>query len=92
MGRYGARAGIGLLRILNPTGGRENQPIMQGVMDKLINDLRDLVIANRILAFEGVVDAFGHISIRHPDPSPSCAEAAFRIGAAGGRINIRLDD
>lgn len=36
-------------------------------MDKLINALRDLVIANRILAFEGVVDAFGHISIRHPD-------------------------
>jgi HCOMODA/2-hydroxy-3-carboxy-muconic semialdehyde decarboxylase len=29
--------------------------------------LRDLVIANRILANEGVVDAFGHVSIRHPD-------------------------
>jgi HCOMODA/2-hydroxy-3-carboxy-muconic semialdehyde decarboxylase len=29
--------------------------------------LRDLVIANRILAHEGVVDAFGHVSIRHPD-------------------------
>jgi ribulose-5-phosphate 4-epimerase/fuculose-1-phosphate aldolase len=28
--------------------------------------LRDLVIANRILANEGVVDAFGHISIRNP--------------------------
>jgi len=31
------------------------------------NHLRDLVIANRILANEGVVDAFGHVSIRHPD-------------------------
>jgi len=30
-------------------------------------DLRDLVIANRILANEGVVDAFGHASIRSPD-------------------------
>ncbi|MBI3706215.1 MAG: class II aldolase/adducin family protein [Proteobacteria bacterium] len=31
--------------------------------------LRDLVIANRILAREGVIDGFGHISIRHPgDP------------------------
>lgn len=30
-------------------------------------DLRDLVIANRILANEGVVDAFGHVSIRSPD-------------------------
>ena len=29
--------------------------------------LRDIVLANRILAHEGVVDAFGHISARHPD-------------------------
>jgi ribulose-5-phosphate 4-epimerase/fuculose-1-phosphate aldolase len=28
--------------------------------------LRDLVIANRILAAHGVVDAFGHVTIRHP--------------------------
>jgi ribulose-5-phosphate 4-epimerase/fuculose-1-phosphate aldolase len=28
---------------------------------------RDLVIANRILATEEVVDAYGHVSIRHPD-------------------------
>src|SRR5262249_32383546 len=29
--------------------------------------LRSLVIANRILANEGVVDAYGHISARHPE-------------------------
>jgi ribulose-5-phosphate 4-epimerase/fuculose-1-phosphate aldolase len=29
--------------------------------------LQELVIANRILAHEGVLDAFGHVSIRHPD-------------------------
>ena len=29
--------------------------------------LGDLVIANRILANEGVIDAFGHVSIRHPE-------------------------
>src|SRR5580658_4404628 len=29
--------------------------------------IQDLVIANRILAKEEVVDAYGHISIRHPD-------------------------
>jgi ribulose-5-phosphate 4-epimerase/fuculose-1-phosphate aldolase len=29
--------------------------------------LADLVIANRILASEGVIDAFGHVSIRHPE-------------------------
>jgi HCOMODA/2-hydroxy-3-carboxy-muconic semialdehyde decarboxylase len=29
--------------------------------------LRDLVLANRILANEDVLDAFGHVSVRHPD-------------------------
>ncbi|MEQ1885509.1 MAG: class II aldolase/adducin family protein [Bryobacteraceae bacterium] len=29
--------------------------------------IRDLVIANRILANEGVLDAYGHVSLRHPD-------------------------
>ena len=33
----------------------------------LADILRDLVTANRILANEGVVDAYGHISVRHPD-------------------------
>ena len=28
--------------------------------------LSELVIANRILANEGVVDAYGHVSVRHP--------------------------
>jgi ribulose-5-phosphate 4-epimerase/fuculose-1-phosphate aldolase len=28
---------------------------------------RDLVIANRVLAREGILDAFGHVSARHPD-------------------------
>lgn len=33
-----------------------------------LNELRrDVAIANRILAHEGVVDAYGHVSIRHPD-------------------------
>jgi HCOMODA/2-hydroxy-3-carboxy-muconic semialdehyde decarboxylase len=32
----------------------------------LVAALDDLVIANRILANEGVIDVFGHISIRHP--------------------------
>ena len=32
--------------------------------------LRDVVIANRVLAHEGVVDAYGHVSVRHPlDPT-----------------------
>ncbi len=29
--------------------------------------IEDLVVANRVLVKEGVLDAFGHVSIRHPD-------------------------
>jgi ribulose-5-phosphate 4-epimerase/fuculose-1-phosphate aldolase len=53
----------------------------------LITDaLDELVTANRILAHEGVVDAFGHVSIRHPAladryilsraRAPECIESA----------------
>jgi HCOMODA/2-hydroxy-3-carboxy-muconic semialdehyde decarboxylase len=35
-------------------------------MDDLQRAIGDLVIANRILAKEDVVDAYGHVSIRHP--------------------------
>jgi HCOMODA/2-hydroxy-3-carboxy-muconic semialdehyde decarboxylase len=52
-----------------------------------MTDLRDdLVLANRILSHENVVDAFGHVSVRHPDrperylmscsKSPNCVAAA----------------
>ena len=38
-------------------------------MEEIFEQVRELAIANRILAREGVVDAFGHISMRHPkDP------------------------
>jgi HCOMODA/2-hydroxy-3-carboxy-muconic semialdehyde decarboxylase len=36
-------------------------------MAKLDSLIQDLVIANRILAKEDVVDAYGHISVRNPD-------------------------
>src|SRR4029077_4891593 len=36
-------------------------------MSNLDTVLNDLVIANRILANEDIVDAYGHVSIRHPD-------------------------
>jgi ribulose-5-phosphate 4-epimerase/fuculose-1-phosphate aldolase len=35
-------------------------PALEAIID-------DIVTANRILAAEGVVDAFGHVSARHPD-------------------------
>ena len=36
-------------------------------MSKLDYILEELVTANRILAREGIVDSFGHVSVRHPD-------------------------
>lgn len=36
-------------------------------MDRTLTAMQDLVVANRILAREGVVDAYGHVSIRHPE-------------------------
>ncbi len=35
-------------------------------VSELDQTLRDLVIGNRILAHQNVVDAYGHISVRHP--------------------------
>ena len=36
-------------------------------MDKSLNTMREVVVANRILARENVVDAYGHVSVRHPE-------------------------
>jgi HCOMODA/2-hydroxy-3-carboxy-muconic semialdehyde decarboxylase len=36
-------------------------------MSKLSDLIEDLVTANRILATQGIVDSFGHVSIRSPD-------------------------
>jgi HCOMODA/2-hydroxy-3-carboxy-muconic semialdehyde decarboxylase len=36
-------------------------------MERLFSNLRNLITANRILAREGVVDGYGHVSIRHPE-------------------------
>jgi ribulose-5-phosphate 4-epimerase/fuculose-1-phosphate aldolase len=35
-------------------------------MNEIAALVRDLVVANRILARENVVDAYGHVSVRHP--------------------------
>jgi HCOMODA/2-hydroxy-3-carboxy-muconic semialdehyde decarboxylase len=34
---------------------------------KVVDIRRELVAANRILGHEGILDAFGHVSVRHPD-------------------------
>jgi ribulose-5-phosphate 4-epimerase/fuculose-1-phosphate aldolase len=37
------------------------------VANTLLDARRELALANRIVANEGVIDAFGHVSMRHPD-------------------------
>jgi HCOMODA/2-hydroxy-3-carboxy-muconic semialdehyde decarboxylase len=46
----------------------QTPPTSGGSVDPAL--IEDLVAANRILAQEGVLDAYGHVSIRHPsDPN-----------------------
>jgi HCOMODA/2-hydroxy-3-carboxy-muconic semialdehyde decarboxylase len=46
----------------------KKKPAKKTAQSKAVESaLSDLVIANRILANEGVIDAFGHVSIRHPE-------------------------
>jgi ribulose-5-phosphate 4-epimerase/fuculose-1-phosphate aldolase len=55
---------------------------------------RELVAANRVLAHHGVLDAFGHVSVRHPDRegefliSRSCAPELVEVDDI---ITMRLD-
>jgi HCOMODA/2-hydroxy-3-carboxy-muconic semialdehyde decarboxylase len=49
--------------------------------------LRDLVLANRILAQQGVVDAFGHISARHPDDP-----GRYFLACSRAPEQVELDD
>jgi HCOMODA/2-hydroxy-3-carboxy-muconic semialdehyde decarboxylase len=46
-------------------GGGGPSPASGGPVDRAL--LEDLAAASRILAMQGVVDAFGHVSMRHPD-------------------------
>ena len=52
-------------------------------MAKLDDLLEDLVTANHVLAKLGIVDSFGHISVRHPDRPDrfflSCSRAPERV-------------
>jgi ribulose-5-phosphate 4-epimerase/fuculose-1-phosphate aldolase len=65
-----AAVGIGILILLTGAGQAPQSPPIAGLeesADKALID--DLVIANHILAEQGVLDAFGHVSVRYPgDP------------------------
>ena len=55
-------------------------------MSDVAEVIKKLVLANRILAAEGVVDAFGHISVRHPGRADryllSCSRSPELVKAA----------
>ena len=53
-----------LLLVANVTIGQAQAPASGGPVDQALID--DLVTASRILADQGVLDAYGHVSIRHP--------------------------
>ena len=51
----------------------------------------ELAVANRILGHEGVIDAFGHVSLRHPErPGPLSPVALARAGAGRARRHSRV--
>lgn len=56
-------------------------------MEDINNIIRELVTANRILAHEGVVDAFGHISFRNPNNPES-----YFISVSRAPELIKIDD
>src|SRR5512136_3020189 len=53
-----------VLLVTGVTFGQAQTPASGGPVDPALID--DLVAANRILADQGVLDAYGHVSIRHP--------------------------
>jgi HCOMODA/2-hydroxy-3-carboxy-muconic semialdehyde decarboxylase len=56
-------------------------------MTSLASVINDLVIANRILAHENVLDAYGHVSMRHPDDP-----AKFLLSRARSPELVEHDD
>jgi len=53
-----------------PVSSIASVPEQEAVPDNLSDARYEVALANRMLANEGVLDAFGHVSLRHPaDPS-----------------------
>ena len=53
-----------VLASIQPSAYAQTPPASGGPVDPAA--IEDLVAANRILAGEGILDAYGHVSIRHP--------------------------
>ncbi len=61
------------------------EPVSAGPADPLV--IEDLVIANRILSKEGIVDGFGHVSVRH-NANPE----RFLLAASMAPELVKADD
>src|SRR5215468_5544047 len=53
-----------LFLVMDMAPGRAQSPVSGGPVDAAL--IEDLVAAHHILADQGVLDAYGHVSIRHP--------------------------
>src|SRR5262245_38802662 len=59
--------GAGLCLLSSMTHAQQKPPASAGPVEPAL--IEDLVAASRILVDQGVLDAFGHVSVRHPrDP------------------------
>lgn len=56
-------------------------------MADLADVKQELVAANRILGHEGILDAYGHVSVRHPDRG-----GHFLLCRARSPVNVEPDD
>jgi HCOMODA/2-hydroxy-3-carboxy-muconic semialdehyde decarboxylase len=82
-----AAALLGLRRTLSA-----QTPASAGAADPAL--IEDLIVANRVLAQEGLVDAFGHVSVRHnrdPNRYLLSRSLAPALVAAGDIIEYDLD-
>ena len=68
-----------------PTAASAQSPASGGPLGAAL--IEDLVAANRILADQGVLDAYGHVSIRHPG-NPG----RYVISRAMSPANVSADD
>ncbi len=48
----------------------------------------DLAVANRVVSYEGIIDAFGHVSMRHPAKARPLSGVAFALARGGRGLDI----
>jgi HCOMODA/2-hydroxy-3-carboxy-muconic semialdehyde decarboxylase len=79
-------AAVALLWLVaGPTAASAQSPASGGPLGAAL--IEDLVAANRILADQGVLDAYGHVSVRHPG-NPD----RYVISRAMSPANVSADD